>query len=115
MNIRTASEVGFCFGVKRAINMTRQALAEENDVFILGDLIHNRAVTGELEARGLQKLDDISEVHLHPADMRGAFELIASGEIDPMALVSHRLALEDTARALELQRSGEALKVVVLP
>src|SRR5207247_6417948 len=61
MNVRTASEVGFCFGVKRAINMTRQALAEESDVFILGDLIHNRAVTGELEARGLQKVDDLSE------------------------------------------------------
>jgi len=61
MNVRLASEVGFCFGVKRAINMTRQALAEEDDVFILGDLIHNRAVTGELEARGLQKVDDISD------------------------------------------------------
>jgi L-iditol 2-dehydrogenase len=47
--------------------------------------------------------------------MRAAFELIASGEIDPMPLVSHRLPLEDTGRALELQRSGEALKVVVLP
>src|SRR2546427_7914844 len=61
MNVRTASEVGFCFGVKRAINMTRQALAEENDVFILGDLIHNRAVTEELQARGLHKVDDISD------------------------------------------------------
>jgi (E)-4-hydroxy-3-methyl-but-2-enyl pyrophosphate reductase len=61
MNVRTASEVGFCFGVKRAINMTRQALAEENDVFILGELIHNPVVTGELEARGLQRVDDLSE------------------------------------------------------
>ena len=61
MNVRTASEVGFCFGVKRAINMTRQALAEEDDVFILGDLIHNRSVTGELEARGLRKVDDLSD------------------------------------------------------
>ncbi len=61
MNVRTASEVGFCFGVKRAINMTRQALAEESDVFILGDLIHNRAVTAELEERGLQKVEDITD------------------------------------------------------
>jgi 4-hydroxy-3-methylbut-2-enyl diphosphate reductase len=60
MNVRTASEVGFCFGVKRAVNMTRQALAEENDVFILGDLIHNRAVTAELEDRGLQRVDELS-------------------------------------------------------
>jgi hypothetical protein len=32
-----------------------------------------------------------------------------------MPLVSHRLPLEETGRALELQRRGEALKVVVLP
>jgi L-iditol 2-dehydrogenase len=47
--------------------------------------------------------------------MRAAFELIASGEIDPMPLVSNRLPLQDTAQALQLQRSGDALKVVVLP
>jgi 4-hydroxy-3-methylbut-2-enyl diphosphate reductase len=61
MNVRTASEVGFCFGVKRAINMTRQALAEENDVFILGDVVHNRAVTAELEAGGLRKVEEIGD------------------------------------------------------
>lgn len=58
MRVYLAKEVGFCFGVKRAINMTKQALAENRDVFILGDLIHNRAVTAELEARGLQKVED---------------------------------------------------------
>jgi 4-hydroxy-3-methylbut-2-enyl diphosphate reductase len=61
MIVRLASEVGFCFGVKRAINMTRQALAEGNDVFILGDLIHNRVVTAELEERGLRKVESISD------------------------------------------------------
>lgn len=48
-------------------------------------------------------------------EMRVALELIASGRIDPLPLVTHRLPLEDTARALELQRTGEALKPVVLP
>jgi 4-hydroxy-3-methylbut-2-enyl diphosphate reductase len=60
MHIRTASEVGFCFGVKRAIHMTRQALVHEEEVFILGDLIHNRAVTADLEARGLEKVESIA-------------------------------------------------------
>ena len=50
-----------------------------------------------------------------PADMRGAYELIASGRIDVLALVTHRLELDETARALDLQRRGEALKAVVLP
>lgn len=56
-----AKEVGFCFGVKRAINLTKQALAERNDVFILGDVVHNKRVTDELEARGLRKVDDFTE------------------------------------------------------
>jgi L-iditol 2-dehydrogenase len=50
-----------------------------------------------------------------PGDMRAALELIASGRIDPSPLVSHRLGLEGTAEALDLQRSGTALKVVVEP
>lgn len=55
-----AKEVGFCFGVKRAINLTKQALAERNDVFILGDVVHNKRVTDELEARGLRKVDEFN-------------------------------------------------------
>ncbi len=54
-----AREVGFCFGVKRAINLTRQALAERQKVFILGDLVHNKRVTDELESKGLRKVDDL--------------------------------------------------------
>lgn len=48
-------------------------------------------------------------------DMRAALELIASGRVDLTALVTHTLPLEQTGRALELQRTGEALKAVVLP
>jgi L-iditol 2-dehydrogenase len=50
-----------------------------------------------------------------PGDMRGALELIASGRIDPRKLVSHRLPLEETGRALDLQRHAGGLKVVVEP
>ncbi|HLI48378.1 MAG TPA: 4-hydroxy-3-methylbut-2-enyl diphosphate reductase [Chthonomonas sp.] len=56
-----ASEVGFCFGVKRAINLTRQALDERKDVFILGDLVHNKRVTDELESKGLRKVEDYTQ------------------------------------------------------
>ncbi len=56
-----AKEVGFCFGVKRAINLTRQALAEHNNVFILGDLVHNKRVTDELEGKGLRKIEDYED------------------------------------------------------
>jgi L-iditol 2-dehydrogenase len=50
-----------------------------------------------------------------PRDMRAALALVASGRVDPLPLVTHRLRLDETGRALELQRSGEALKALVLP
>jgi L-iditol 2-dehydrogenase len=50
-----------------------------------------------------------------PADMRAALALVASGRVDPLPLVTHRLGLHETGRALELQRSGEAIKVLVAP
>lgn len=50
-----------------------------------------------------------------PGDMRAAHDLIAGGAIDPLPLVTHRLGLGETARALDLQRRGEATKVVVVP
>ncbi|HEV3391782.1 MAG TPA: alcohol dehydrogenase catalytic domain-containing protein [Solirubrobacteraceae bacterium] len=50
-----------------------------------------------------------------PADMRSALALIADGRIDPRPLVSHRLPLEQTAEALDLQRRQAGLKVVVEP
>jgi L-iditol 2-dehydrogenase len=48
-------------------------------------------------------------------EMQTALELIASGRIDPEPLVSHRLPLSETGSALDLQRGGEALKIVVTP
>jgi L-iditol 2-dehydrogenase len=50
-----------------------------------------------------------------PGDMHAALELIAGGRVDPLPFVTHRLGLDETARALELARSGEAIKALVLP
>ncbi|HTU88194.1 MAG TPA: alcohol dehydrogenase catalytic domain-containing protein [Solirubrobacteraceae bacterium] len=63
----------------------------------------------------LRELTVTASYSAGPNDMRTALELIASGRIDPAPLVSHRLPLEETARALELQRGATALKVVVEP
>ncbi|HWE34828.1 MAG TPA: alcohol dehydrogenase catalytic domain-containing protein [Solirubrobacteraceae bacterium] len=63
----------------------------------------------------LRELSVTASYSAGPADMRTALGLIASGRIDPLPFVSHRLPLQETARALDLQRRGEALKAVVLP
>ncbi len=63
----------------------------------------------------LRELTVTASYSAGPRDMREAFRLIAGGQIDPLPLVSHRFGLDETGRALDLQRRGEALKAVVLP
>jgi len=63
----------------------------------------------------LRELTVCSSWSAGPGDMRRAFELIATGRIDPLALVTHRVGLEQTGLALDLQRRGEAIKAVVQP
>jgi L-iditol 2-dehydrogenase len=63
----------------------------------------------------LRELTVTASYSAGPGDMRASLELIAGGQVNPEALISHRLPLADTAAALNLQRHGEALKAVVVP
>ncbi len=63
----------------------------------------------------LREISVVASYSAGPGDMRAALELIATNRIDPKPLISHRLPLSETARALELQRQAGGLKVVVEP
>ena len=63
----------------------------------------------------LRELTVTASYSAGPGDMRAALALIAGGEVDPSSLVSHRLPLEQTGVALDLQRRHAGLKVVVEP
>jgi L-iditol 2-dehydrogenase len=63
----------------------------------------------------LRELTVTASYSAGPRDMRAALELVSDGLLDPDSLITHRLPLQETARALDLQRRGEALKVVVVP
>lgn len=63
----------------------------------------------------LRELTVTASYSAGPRDMQTAFDLIVSRKVDPAPLVSHRLPLEDTGRALDLQRRAAGLKVVVEP
>ena len=51
--IMTARTAGFCFGVKRAVDMAEKAAAQRGTVYTLGELIHNNDVIGDLRAKGI--------------------------------------------------------------
>ncbi len=68
MNVIKASVLGFCFGVKRAVEAAEEACKQEENVnkkiFTLGPLIHNPIVLDDLEKKGVHVLsaDRINEV-----------------------------------------------------
>ena len=62
INILLADTYGFCFGVKRAVELTEETLAKEKSVYIDGMLIHNEDEVSRLAKLGLKELDRKSVV-----------------------------------------------------
>ncbi len=62
LRVISVDEAGFCFGVKRALQLAHKATEENLEVACLGPLIHNRQVVEDLERRGMRVFEDISQV-----------------------------------------------------
>ncbi len=58
MKIITAKRAGFCFGVKRAIDITFEMAKEHNKgLYTLGPIIHNPQVIAKLESEGISPIE----------------------------------------------------------
>ena len=57
--LTVAKTAGFCFGVSRAIAMTREHAA---GAYAIGQVIHNAAVIAELEALGMRTVSSADEI-----------------------------------------------------
>ncbi|MCB5259291.1 MAG: 4-hydroxy-3-methylbut-2-enyl diphosphate reductase [Candidatus Cloacimonetes bacterium] len=63
MIVRLADFSGFCFGVRRAIQLALEAVERGENVFTLGELIHNPQFVKELEGKGIKVAKSASELH----------------------------------------------------
>ncbi len=61
--IITGEKAGFCFGVKRAVNLSQEAAKSYSNVKCLGPLIHNNDVVKRLSDMGIETVSDMSEVN----------------------------------------------------
>lgn len=59
MEIIIGKTAGFCFGVANAVNKTTKLLDENDSLFCLGELVHNKQVTNELQDKGLNIIEDV--------------------------------------------------------
>lgn len=59
--LRIAKSAGFCFGVRRSVEMAERLIEEKGGCACLGMLIHNEDVVAELEHKGMRVINDPTE------------------------------------------------------
>ena len=63
MEIKVAKHAGFCFGVKKAIEIAEEvAKHNQEKTYVYGQLVHNEKVIKDLEGKGLVFVDNIDEI-----------------------------------------------------
>ncbi|MGL6173301.1 MAG: 4-hydroxy-3-methylbut-2-enyl diphosphate reductase [Cellulosilyticaceae bacterium] len=76
MEIIIAKTAGFCFGVKRAVDLAFNTTSEK-PTFTLGPIIHNDSVVNKLKNKGISPI-----------------ETIGDNEVDTLIIRSHGVALD---------------------
>lgn len=76
MEVLLARENGFCFGVKKAVELTEAAAETGRPVHNLGQVVHNPKISQRLEARGVKVIKD-------PADASDGIVVIRAHGVPP--------------------------------
>ena len=64
MEIIIGKTSGFCYGVKNAVDKATEELENSTEkVYCLGELVHNKQVTNNLQEKGLVFIDNIDEAN----------------------------------------------------
>lgn len=87
MQIKKSRDMGFCFGVRRAVDMMKEAAREGRQVQTLGQVVHNPQVVEELEEIGITVKDDRS---------------VEGATAGTVAITAHGVG-ESTVRGIEAQ------------
>ena len=59
MKVTLAKTAGFCFGVKRAVEMVYTEVQKGKQVYTLGPIIHNEEVVSDLEKKGVKVINEL--------------------------------------------------------
>ncbi len=62
MKIIVAKDAGYCFGVRDAVNMAYDAAEKHGEVYMLGHIVHNERVVGDLEKAGARVVESLEDV-----------------------------------------------------
>jgi len=66
LKITTAKSAGFCFGVKRAVDVVYDNIDHEKNLYTYGPIIHNDEVVNDLEKLGVRVVNSMEELKILP-------------------------------------------------
>lgn len=66
MELTTAKNAGFCFGVQRAVNLVYKEVDAGGDVYTYGPIIHNEEVVADLNKKGVKVIESPEELKTLP-------------------------------------------------
>ena len=61
MKVNLAKSSGFCFGVQRALNIALQQASSGNDIYMLGDIVHNENVVELIKKSGIKRTNRLNQ------------------------------------------------------
>lgn len=88
MDIKIADYIGFCSGVKRAVDMAESRLAGKNELCSIGPIIHNPQVIERLAEKGLKTVHGLNDIN------SGTFIVRSHGVGPSLAKEAHTKGLE---------------------
>ncbi len=56
IKIHLGKSSGFCFGVKRALEIAHQTVKDQDNIYMLGDIVHNEDVVRQIRKTGIKKI-----------------------------------------------------------
>ncbi len=70
MEVILAKNAGFCFGVKRAVDMVYEEAEQHENVYTYGPIIHNEEVVEDLRKKGVHVVNTVEEIkQIHEGTM----------------------------------------------
>jgi 4-hydroxy-3-methylbut-2-enyl diphosphate reductase len=118
MEVKRAAWAGFCFGVKRAIDLALKARAEKTGpLFTLGPLIHNPQVVKFLADQGIQVIEEVAAVKEGTLIIRSHGvepEVLAAAQKTGLAVVDATCPFVKRAQRLARDLAAQGYTVVVV-
>jgi (E)-4-hydroxy-3-methyl-but-2-enyl pyrophosphate reductase len=117
VRVLLARENGFCFGVKKAVELTEAAAERGERVYNLGQVVHNPTISERLSAKGVEVIQTVGEADTGTVVIRAHGvppEVRAQIEDRGLSCIDATCSLVIRAQRFTKQLADEGYRVVIL-